>query len=71
MMHSNWKMNKKLKNFSVVKALLEKTANCEEANRFVNEEDENTNTCLHLAAYHGHADIAEVFLHCGADPDAM
>ena len=55
----------------MVKALLEKTANCEEANRFVNEEDENTNTCLHLAAYHGHAEIAEVFLHCGADPDAM
>ena len=61
----------KIENFRVVKALLEKTANCEEANRFVNEEDENTNTCLHLAAYFGHTDIAQVFLNCGADPDTM
>ena len=33
----------------------------------VNNEDENSNTALHLAALAGHAKVAEVLLEYGAD----
>ena len=33
----------------------------------VNDEDENSNTALHLAALAGHAKVAEVLLEFGAD----
>ena len=56
--------------FSAVKALLDATETCEEANRISNVEDGNTNTPLHLSAIHGHACIAKLFIECGADIDA-
>ena len=54
-----------------MQAILDSTANCEEANRSSNEEDENTNTPLHLSAICGHAAIANIIIKCGADVDAM
>ena len=33
----------------------------------VNDEDENSNTALHLAALAGHAKVAEVLIEFGAD----
>ena len=50
--------------FSIVKILLTKDIN------IVNDEDDSSNTPLHLAALEGHVKVVEILLECGAAVDA-
>lgn len=47
--------------FSIVRELVTQDKNS------VNDEDENSNTALHLAALAGHAKVADVLIEFGAD----
>ena len=47
--------------FSIVRELVKQDKNS------VNDEDENSNTALHLAALAGHAKAADVLIEMGAD----
>ena len=47
--------------FSIVRELVKQDKNS------VNDEDENSNTALHLAALAGHAKVADVLIEMGAD----
>ena len=46
---------------SIVRELVKQDKNS------VNDEDENSNTALHLAALAGHAKVADVLIEMGAD----
>ena len=47
--------------YSIVRELVKQDKNS------VNDEDENSNTALHLAALAGHAKVADVLIEMGAD----
>lgn len=47
--------------YSIVRELVHQDKNA------ANDEDENSNTALHLAALAGHAKVAEVLIEYGAD----
>ncbi len=55
---------------SVVRALLDATESKEEANQLTQDEDEDHNSPLHLAARTGHYIVAEILIKHGADVEA-
>ncbi len=54
----------------MVRALLDATESKEEANQLTQDEDEDHNSPLHLAARTGHYIVAEILIKHGADVEA-
>ena len=54
----------------MVRTLLDATESKEEANQLTQDEDEDHNSPLHLAARTGHYIVAEVLIKHGADVEA-